>query len=116
MRTYIFVLLPLLFAACATPQKVVEAKYDALGERDIATLFESEHSALVAVTGEDENCSYEDLYVLLNVPPENKWQIRDTRYRKDCDKKNTERIAAEYREWKKTRESNERLWRKGARR
>lgn len=116
MKKIFPLLLPLLFIACASPQAVVEQRYDTLGDRSFQTLFENEHAALVVAKGEDENCTYSDLYVVLNVPPENRWQIRDTEYRKSCDKRQNARIEKEYRMWKADRAHNAEVWHPGAKR
>lgn len=106
----------MLFVGCTSPKAVVAKQYEDQWDRNISTLFENDHTALVVVKAEDENCTYMDQYVVLKVPPTNEWQIRDSEHRQDCDKKMTAQIAAEYRQWRADQKHNKQTWYPGARR
>lgn len=103
-------------AGCTTPKSVVLKRYDDERDRNVSTLFENEHTALVIARAEDENCTYVDQYVVLNVPPSNEWVIRDSEHLQDCDKKMEAKMAAEYKKWRADRLHNEQVWHPGAQR
>jgi len=117
INPFLFLAVTFLLAGCTSPKEIVSKRYqDDENHRTFKTVFQSDHAALVLAIGEDENCTYTDKHVLINVPPENEWIVQDGEYVQDCTKKETEQRRLEYVQWKHDQEQNRRLWHPGAER